>query len=171
MPRLVADATVSIGSLSYAWFWVITTVLDTVILLWQLTPRWDCMAADTEQMSLAELAGKAGIAGRTIRFYIARGLLRGPDKAGRGAAYRAEHLERLREIKRLQAQGLTLVEIARQLSGERANAPEPLAWWHYAVAEDVVVMVRADASPWRLKQIRQHLAQLSTGLSDETGNP
>ncbi len=124
------------------------------------------MDADTEQMSLAELAGKAGIAGRTIRFYIARGLLRGPVKAGRGASYGPEHLERLQEITRLQAQGLTLVEIARKLSGEKSAAPAPVGWWHYALAEDVVVMVRADASPWRLKRIRQQLGHLAGGLGD-----
>ena len=49
-------------------------------------------------MLLAELAEKAGLPGRTIRFYIARGLLPGPLKAGRGAAYGQEHLDRLREI-------------------------------------------------------------------------
>ena len=125
------------------------------------------MGEDTEQVSLAELAAQTGIAGRTIRFYIARGLLRGPAKAGRGAAYGPEHLERLREITRLQGQGLTLAEIAQRLSGEQANAPAPLGWWHYALAEDVVVMVRADASPWRLKQIRRHLAQTGLGLGEE----
>ncbi len=122
------------------------------------------MAEGTEQMSLAELAEQAGTTGRTIRFYIARGLLRGPVKAGRGAAYGPEHLERLREIGRLQSQGLTLAEIARRLSGERGAAPEPVGWWHYPLAEDVVVMVRADASPWRLKAIREQLGRLGGGL-------
>ncbi len=124
------------------------------------------MREASEQMSLAELAVQAGIPGRTIRFYIARGLLRGPVKAGRGAAYDREHLERLQQIARLQAEGLTLVEIARRLSGEKAATPGPVGWWHYALAEDVVVMVRGDASPWRLRQIRQQLSHLAAGLSD-----
>lgn len=42
-------------------------------------------------MLLAELAQKAGLPGRTIRFYIARGLLPGPLKAGRGATYGPEN--------------------------------------------------------------------------------
>ncbi len=128
------------------------------------------MGAEPEQMSLTELAVQAGIAERTIRFYIARGLLRGPLKAGRGAAYGLEHLERLQEITRLQSQGLTLAEIARRLGGEKASAPEPAGWWHYALAEDVVVMVRADASPWRLKQIRQELGRVASGLGDRKDN-
>jgi DNA-binding transcriptional MerR regulator len=118
-------------------------------------------------MSLTELAEQTGIAGRTIRFYIARGLLRGPVKAGRGASYTAEHLKRLREITRLQGEGLTLAEIGRRLAGEKATAPGPVRWWHYALAEDVVVMVREDASPWRLREIRQQLGQLAGGLSGD----
>jgi DNA-binding transcriptional MerR regulator len=129
------------------------------------------MGEGTEQMSLAEVAAQAGIAGRTIRFYIARGLLPGPRKAGRGASYGPEHLEWLREIARLQSQGLTLAEIVRRLSGDRAPAPEPLGWWHYPLAEDVVVMVRADASPWRLRQIRQHLGGLAASMGEPQGDP
>ena len=124
------------------------------------------MSEGTEQMSLAELAAKAGITERTIRFYIARGLLRGPAKAGRGASYGPEHLEWLKGIAELQSRGLTLAEIARQLSGEKATRPEPVGWWHYPLAEDVVVMVRVDASPWRLRQIRQQLGQLAGGLGE-----
>ncbi len=129
------------------------------------------MSLDTPQLSMAELAAQSGIPGRTIRFYIARGLLRGPVKAGRGASYVAEHLDRLREITQLQAQGLTLAEIARRLSGETTVPPGPLSWWHYALAEDVVVLVRGDASPWRLKQIRQQLGRLATALGNGTEDP
>ena len=49
---------------------------------------------------------------RTIRFYIARGLLDGPVKAGRGAVYTADHLARLERIKEMQAEGRMLAEIA-----------------------------------------------------------
>jgi DNA-binding transcriptional MerR regulator len=124
------------------------------------------MSVDTPQLSLSDLAAHSGLPGRTIRFYIARGLLRGPDKAGRGATYTAEHLERLRAIARLQSKGLTLAEIAREISGVRPASPEPIGWWHYPLAEDVVVLVRADASPWRLKVIRQQLALLGAALGD-----
>ena len=65
------------------------------------------------ERTLAELAEAAGIPARTIRFYIARGLLDGPLKAGRGAVYTAEHLARLEKIKTLQAEGRMLAEIGR----------------------------------------------------------
>ena len=127
------------------------------------------MASEPQAMTLAEVAAKSGVPGRTIRFYIARGLLPGPGKAGRGATYGPGHLTRLREIRELQSQGLTLMEIARRLSGgTRATvALEPTPWWLYQVAADVAVSVRGDVSPWRLKQIRNHLAQMAAGLRAE----
>src|SRR6266568_8505066 len=97
----------------------------------------------TDAMTFAELAARAGLPGRTIRFYIAKGLLPGPVKAGRGATYGKEHLETLRSIKASQARGLTLSEIARMVAGEsqREILPRPTAWWNYALAEDVAVSV------------------------------
>ena len=117
-------------------------------------------------MTLAEIADASGIAARTIRFYIARGILNGPVKAGRGASYSAEHLSRLDRIKRLQAEGRTLSEIAGALSG---HAPEPAAaaptaWWQHAIADDIIVWVRAGASPWRMKQVRAAVDELARRL-------
>ena len=67
--------------------------------------------------TLAELSEESGMPARTIRFYIARGLLDGPVKAGRGAVYTAEHLARLEKIKEMQAEGRMLAEIAHDLTG------------------------------------------------------
>jgi DNA-binding transcriptional MerR regulator len=129
---------------------------------------------ETDELTFAELAASAGLPGRTIRFYIAKGLLPGPVKAGRGATYGREHLETLRSIKASQAKGLTLSEVARRLSGEsqREILPQPTAWWNYAVADDVAVSVRADVAPWRLKQIRKQLNEMAAGLGgmDRKGN-
>lgn len=123
--------------------------------------------------TLAELADESGIPARTIRFYIARGLLKGPVKAGRGAVYTAGHLRRLEKIKQLQADGRMLAEIARELSdsppSEPATAPSP--WWQYAIDKDVMVMVRGEVSPWRMKQIRAALDDFASRLQtpDMTG--
>lgn len=124
------------------------------------------MATETQTWTLAELAARAGVPGRTIRFYIARGLVPGPSKAGRGAAYGPGHLERLRQIRDWQGRGLTLTEVAQRLAGpaRAVPGPEPAAWWHYEVADDVTVHVRADAGPWRLKLIKNYLAQMAAGL-------
>ena len=115
------------------------------------------LATVKRTMTLAEIAEASSIPARTIRFYIARGLLNGPVKGGREAEYTAKHVASLERIKRLQATGKTLSEIARILRGaageEPASAPST-AWWQYAVADDVVVWVKAGGSPWRTKQIR-----------------
>jgi DNA-binding transcriptional MerR regulator len=122
------------------------------------------------EKTLAELSDESGVPARTIRFYIARGLLARPAKAGRGALYTAAHLERLERIQALQAEGRMLSEIAALLDGgpPPADTAPPTAWWQHAVAPDVYVMARADLSPWRMKQVRaaiQHLA----ALLDEPG--
>jgi|SRR5581483_7103253 len=122
------------------------------------------------RMTLAELADSAGTPARTVRFYIARGLLDGPEIAGRGASYGPGHLDRLRRIRELQQRGLTLAAIARELGGAIKSAPalpEPAPWWHYQVSPDVIVSVRADASPWRLKQVREALAELTARLAEK----
>jgi len=115
--------------------------------------------------SLADLAESSGLPARTVRYYIARGLLDGPEKAGRGACYGPGHLDQLRRIQQMQSAGRTLVEIARELDGG-AHPIEPAAWWQYAVSNDVVVMVKAESSPWRLKQVRAALEQFAAQVRD-----
>jgi DNA-binding transcriptional MerR regulator len=122
--------------------------------------------SDAVEMSLAALADKAGLPGRTVRFYIAKGLLPGPRKAGRNAAYGPDHLKRLQTIRKLQDKGLMLAEISRAMAGEGTNEalPVPTSWWQYPIHEDVVVWVRTDASPWRLRQVRKFLKDVAAGL-------
>lgn len=122
-----------------------------------------------DQLRITDLEIRTGISRRTIRLYISRGLLAGPLKSGRDAAYSREHLERLLEIKKLQGEGLTLHEIGHKLSSERERTmlPHPTSYWSYPVAEDVVVMVRAGTSPWRNKHIRKALARLADELEGE----
>ena len=69
--------------------------------------------------SLAELARVTGVTPRTVRYYIAQGLLPGANEAGPGASYDADHLARLRLIRELQRQHLPLAEIRTRLAGLR----------------------------------------------------
>ncbi|MGW7365067.1 MerR family transcriptional regulator [Streptomyces sp. NPDC054841] len=74
------------------------------------------MATETEEPTLTvdELAARAGVTVRTIRFYSTRGLLPppviGPRRVGH---YGADHLSRLALIEELQHQGMTLAAIER----------------------------------------------------------
>jgi DNA-binding transcriptional MerR regulator len=123
-----------------------------------------------EELTLADLAESSGLTARTIRFYIARGLLDGPVKSGRAATYTSEHLARLEKIKGLQEKGRMLSEIGQSLAGpaqEKSAAP-PTAWWQHAIADDVVIMTRGDVSPWRTKQIRAAIEEFARSLQQES---
>jgi DNA-binding transcriptional MerR regulator len=125
-----------------------------------------------ESGTLAELSEASGIPPRTIRFYIARGLLDGPVTAGRGAVYTAAHLARLEKIKSLQAKSRMLAEIVHDLN-ERpptSEAAAPSAWWQHTIQDDVMVWVRGDVSPWRMKQIRAAVEDMTSRLQ-ASGNP
>jgi DNA-binding transcriptional MerR regulator len=58
--------------------------------------------------TIDELAAQSGVPSRTIRYYQSKGTLPSPERRGRVAYYRAEHVERLRVIAELQDRGLRL---------------------------------------------------------------
>lgn len=68
-------------------------------------------------MKLDELADASGVAARTVRYYVQRGLLPAPAFRGKDTAYGREHLLRLKAIRRLQDQHLPLDVIQAQLAG------------------------------------------------------
>jgi len=68
------------------------------------------------EYSLQDLVDLAGVTPRTIRYYIAQGLLPSPGKAGPGTTYADGHLNRLRLIRRLQREHLPLAEIRSRLA-------------------------------------------------------
>jgi DNA-binding transcriptional MerR regulator len=71
---------------------------------------------EADTLTVDQLAARAGVTVRTIRFYSTRGLLPsptiGPRRVGR---YGPDHLSRLALIEELQAQGMTLAAIERYL--------------------------------------------------------
>jgi len=66
--------------------------------------------------TLADLCDLADVTPRTVRYYIAQGLLRSPGVSGPGARYDDGHLARLRLIRRLQREHLPLAEIRSRLA-------------------------------------------------------
>ena len=67
-------------------------------------------------LSIQELAEETGVSVRTIRYYIAEGLLPSAGARGRSATYGDEHLLRLRLIRRLVEQRRPLAEIRAKLA-------------------------------------------------------
>jgi MerR family mercuric resistance operon transcriptional regulator len=74
-------------------------------------------------MTIAKLARGAGVGVETVRYYQRRGLMPVPRAVGESAYrhYDDDHLQRLRFIRRAQAAGFTLDEIAELLSLDRTS--------------------------------------------------
>jgi DNA-binding transcriptional MerR regulator len=70
-----------------------------------------------EQLTIDELAQRAGMTVRNIRAHQSRGLLPPPEVRARTGYYGAEHLERIRLIQGMQAEGFNLKSIQRLLQG------------------------------------------------------
>lgn len=89
------------------------------------------------ELTVDELASRAGVTVRTVRFYAGRGLLPPPRLRGRTGLYGAVHLARLELVRELQSLGLTLAAIEKHLKKIPLDAP----------AEDLALQ-RALLSPW-----------------------
>ena len=107
-----------------------------VVSFWS-SARWTCiLTVDTgdcqdaamtdESFRLQDLADAAGVTPRTVRYYIAQGLLPSPGRLGANTRYGREHLERLRLIRRLQDQGLPLAEIRDRVDDQPALMSAPM---------------------------------------------
>ncbi|MET7848783.1 MerR family transcriptional regulator [Streptomyces avermitilis] len=102
------------------------------------------MTTDTGEPTLTvdELAARAGLTVRTVRFYSSKGLLPppaiGPRRVGH---YSQEHLARLALIEELQHQGMTLAAIERHLQ----QLPPDLSAHDLAIHRAVVASWAPDA--------------------------
>jgi Ca-activated chloride channel family protein len=86
------------------------------------------VADDKEgRWKLEELADRAGVSPRTVRYYVQRGLLPAPRFQGRDTVYSAEHLARLKAIRRLQERFLPLDRIQAELEGRSLDELRRLA--------------------------------------------
>ncbi|WP_437758359.1 helix-turn-helix domain-containing protein [Sorangium sp. So ce1389] len=92
---------------------------------------------------LDELAGEAGVAPRTVRYYVQRGLLPAPEFRGKDTAYGREHLARLRAIKALQQAHWPLEEIQARLAGAGVDEIERIAAAAFPPAAPPAVMTRS----------------------------
>jgi DNA-binding transcriptional MerR regulator len=73
--------------------------------------------AGVGRLTLNQLTAAADVSVRTVRYYIAEGLLPPPEGSGPGSSYSEGHLDRLLLIQRLKEAYLPLKEIRRRLSG------------------------------------------------------
>ena len=80
------------------------------------------MSPDADlRLTIGELAEAAGMTVRNVRNHRSRGLIGPPALVARTGYYGAEHLERLKLIRAMQAEGFNLEAISCLLGGPRAR--------------------------------------------------
>jgi DNA-binding transcriptional MerR regulator len=132
---------------------------------------------DDRRLAIQDLADLGEVSRRTVRYYVQEGLLPAPLGLGRGRHYGQQHLDRLLQVKALQAAGRTLDEIRATLNGGKglsASSPplpplRPSLCRHLELAPGVVLQVAGHVplpSPGRLNELaawcRRHFSSPSS---------
>jgi DNA-binding transcriptional MerR regulator len=121
-------------------------------------------ADDDVDLTVDEVASRAGVPTRTVREYQTLGLLPPPEKRGRIGIYRTAHVQRLQLIGRLQARGYSL-----------AGIRDLLASWHegheltdiLGLDPDELVHVDEPGAPATIDQLAEVLPKLVPDRMDE----
>ena len=71
------------------------------------------MSADSDELTIDQLAARVGMTVRNVRAYASRGLIPPPRLVGRTGYYGEEHASRLRLIRDLIERGYTLAAVER----------------------------------------------------------
>jgi DNA-binding transcriptional MerR regulator len=116
------------------------------------------------ELTVDELAQRAGMPVRTIREYQTLGLLPSPERRGRVGIYRRTHLTRLELINRLQERGYSLAGIGDLLASWRdgADLGEVLG-----LAADQLVHLDEPGAPATLDQLARLLPDLVPARLDD----
>ncbi|MFO1266071.1 MAG: MerR family transcriptional regulator [Rubrivivax sp.] len=123
-----------------------------------------------ERYGLDELAALAGVTARTVRYYIAEGLVSRPLGEKRGAYYVRRHLEQLLLIRRWTDAGLSLERVRELIAGapedpppRRAAAGSVEVWSRVTVADGLEVHLepgRAGLTPEQLRAFARGITTL-----------
>lgn len=117
-----------------------------------------------EELTVDELAGRAGLPVRTVREYQTMGLLPPPARRGRVGIYGATHLARLALVARLQARGYSLAGIRDLLGAWRdgGDLAEVLG-----LGPDELVHIDEPGAPATVEQLARLVPGLVPGRLDE----
>lgn len=122
------------------------------------------------RFSIDELSMLAGVTPRTVRYYIAEGLVHRPLGEKRGAHYVQRHLEQLLLIRRWTDAGLSLDRVRELLAGApedpapRRAAPGAIeVWSRVTVADGLEIHVepgRAELTPDQMRSLVRGITAL-----------
>lgn len=132
------------------------------------------------KFSLQQLSERGETPGRTIRFYIQKGLLPGPEGEKRGAYYTESHLAELLRIRQWQETGLSLDAIADLLQAKREPPVAPARRGavevrsHLIVADGIELVIapeRAGLTQAQLRQLFRTVQQAHAELRENNAEP
>lgn len=118
--------------------------------------------------SLDDLAARAELPARTVRYYIQLALVDRPEGTGKGAYYTPRHLEQLLLVRKWQLAGLSLERIGEllrhdangALGGDKPLPPTPRrpgtveVWSHLVVADGVEIVLEPARAGLAPEQVR-----------------
>lgn len=114
-----------------------------------------------ERYSIDELSTLAGVTARTVRYYIAEGLVDRPEGEKRGAHYLRRHLEQLLVIRRWTDAGLSLERVRELMAGapedpapRRAAAGTVEVWSRVTVVDGLEVHIEPGRAGLTSEQMR-----------------
>ena len=96
--------------------------------------------------TIDELSVMTGYSRRTIRYYVQQGLIEPPAGRGRGGFYYDSHLQKLKEIRAQQEQGIRLSAI-QELSDDETieiSQSDRDVWIRYQIIPGFEVHIRRD---------------------------
>lgn len=99
------------------------------------------------RFKLDELAERAGVSPRTVRYYVQRGLLPAPEFRGPDTAYGDDHLQRLRAIRVLQERHMPLDAIEATLASRSPAEIARIARGKVPAAVDATPLVSRSPAP------------------------
>jgi DNA-binding transcriptional MerR regulator len=130
------------------------------------------------RFSMDALASLAGVTPRTVRYYVAQGLLEPAAGAKRGAHYLRRHLEQLLQVRRWSDAGLSLERIRELQAGasedppRRSVAPGSVeVWSRVTVADGLEIQLepgRANLSPEQVRAFVRGIATLYRQVRDQS---
>jgi DNA-binding transcriptional MerR regulator len=118
--------------------------------------------------SIHDLATLASVPTRTVRFYIAQGLMDRPHGAKRGAWYEERHLQQLLLIRRWTDAGLSLERVRELQAGSPDEAPpRPVkagmveVWSRVTLADGVELQVEPGRAGMTPEQVRAFIQDVT----------